>query len=294
MPALAQAPTTTSPDPSLVTPMATREVSPGVYEVKVTSVVRKSLAPVAQVPIVSSFLRFVAALPVPGQLLESNLFDSGYLTNLNGNRDLDLVSVDQRNGKTRIDMMPVLPLGEDECGPQRPYRPDGRPKRYMLSDYTPEFMLLFYQPPMMGLELQYRGHRPAVENFPNPCLQIMVFEPCVGPGDAYDQPGEPDFKVTYNTPAGQSPPEKHLMFSWEPALFQRFGEPPQWLRVQWVAIPLSPQPGQQDTVFQVDCSRDGNPVGVLAQLNSSVEQGVRLRTAPLVTRIWPGGHGPAK
>jgi hypothetical protein len=270
---------------SLVQPLSTRALSPGVLEVRLQSTVSQSLKAVPVVPIVYSYLRFVAPLRVHG-LMEDNLLSSFYAVDLNGNRRFDQVSVDQREGSLRLDMMKVETVGAQETGPQSPYRQDGSPKRYFLDPDCPSFTVMFYDPPRMGLELQHHGYRPTVEDIPNPSLQVMVCEPCVGPSGPRDLCGEPNFQLSFAGPA----PEKHLMFNWEPELFESMGQPPQWLRVSWFCVPLPPDPGSQETVFQVDCTGNSNPVWVLAQVNYAQESGVLLRTPAVWQQIWKGSN----
>ncbi|MBT9586390.1 hypothetical protein IV102_23810 [bacterium] len=272
----------------LVQPVSSRAIAPGCFEVRIQSQVMSPLTAVPQVPVVYSYLRLVAPLRVRG-LMEDNLLDSFYAVDLNGNRILDQVSVDQRDGGVRLDMMKVETVGARETGPQAPYREDGRPKRYFLDPDCPEFMVLFYDPPRFGLELQHHGYRPTVDDMPNPSLQVMICEPCVGPSGPRDLCGEPDFKVSFSGPA----PEQHLMFNWEPEFFQAKEQMPQWLRVSWFSVPLKAEVGTQETVFQVDCSSDSNPVYLLAQVNYAQQPGVRLRTPAVWQQLWNGSNHPA-
>lgn len=257
---------------TVVGPILSRPVGPGSYEIKVTVQVDQPLT-VPEVPVVSSYLRFVAPTPVPGWLQEDNLLGSLYQVDLNGDGQLSAVEARQVDGQLRIDHLPVEVLGDDELSPQTPSNPDGSPRRYTLGPDAPDFMVLFSHLPMMGLDLQHRGYDPEVESHPNPCLEILVFEPCVGPSSPADLPGEPNFKVQWDQP-------EHLMFNWEPALSS------QWVRSQWAVIPLEPRAGRQEFVFRVSCDNDTNPVGVLAQVNYSLQPGVRCRTRPVLGRLW--------
>ena len=271
----------------VLTPFQARQVTPGSFDVRITSQVMHPLPAVATVPVVHSYLRFVAPL-LGGSLLEDSLLDSLYAVDINGNRRLDQVFVREKEGVLRLDMMPVEPIGADELGPQTPYRDNGQPKRYFLDPDSPAFMVLFYKPPLIGLDLQHHGYRPEVEEVPNPSLQVMILEPCVGPSGPQDLCGEPNFKLTFDGPE----PPKNLMFSWEPSIFQAQGATPQWLRVLWFSVPLSTQAGPQETHFQLDCSQDSNPVAILAQVNYATQAGVRLRTRPVIQSVWPGfAHG---
>ena len=272
----------------LLTPFQAKQSAPGSFDVSITAEVLHPLPALATVPLVHSYLRFVAPLRTTS-LLEDSLLDSLYAVDINGNRILDEVSVSQREGGLRLDMMPVETVGPNELGPQSPYRADGSPKRYFLDPDCPSFMVMFYDPPVMGLELQHHGYQPEVEEVPNPSLQVMVLEPCVGPSGPRDECGEPNFQLSFDGPA----PDKNLMFAWEPSVFQAQRAMPQWLRVQWFSLPLSTQPGPQVMHFRLDCTQDSNPVAILAQINYATQKGVRLRTKPMVQAIWPGSDTPS-
>lgn len=275
------------PAPVSLKPLQVKESAPASYDVQITAQVQQTLSGPSTVPVVSSYLRFVAPLRVRG-LLEDNLLDSLYAVDLNGNRRMDQVNLGTRDdGTVRLDLMPVEALGEDELGPQQPYRQDGSLKRYFLDPDSPSFMLLFFRPPMLGLELQHRGYRPTVEELPNPNLQVMVFEPCVGPSGPRDLCGEPNFQLSFPGPE----PESHLMFCWEPDLFKSQNRMPQWLRLKWFTFPIPNQAGEHNFSFHLDCTGNSNPVGVLAQINYALEPGIRIRSTPCIQKVWPGfGH----
>lgn len=264
-------------------PIRSKASGASAFDLEISTRVTQALPAALTVPLPVSYLRMVAPLPYP-QIQEDNILDSGYEVDLNGNRVLDQVIVDPRDGKLRLDMMPVETLGADQWGEQRPYREDGSPKRYFLDSDCPEFMVLFYQPPLFGLELQHRGFRPEVVEMPNPFLQVMVYEPCVGPDGPNDLPGEPNFQVSF---AGTAPDQK-LMFAWQPEFFQERGQAPQWLRVRWFCLPLKNQPGQQVSRFHLECNNNSNPVGVCAQVNYSLQSGVRQRGKPVIQTVYPG------
>ncbi len=274
--ALAQDPAT------IVGPILSRQVSPGVFEVKITVVVKQAVT-VPQVPIIASYLRFVAPMPVPGWLQEDNLLGSLYQVDLSDNGALTGVECRETGGVLRLDHFPVVPMGADELGPQTPYNPDGSLRRYTLGPDSPDFMVLFCQPPWIGLDLQHRGYDPEVEQYPNPCLQIYVYEPCVGPSGPRDLPGEPNFTVGWKLP---DQTDRRLMFNWEPNVS------PQWIRTEWKVFPINNAVGTQDFVFEVNVNNDTNPVGVMAQINYSLEPGVRRRGAPVLGRLWQGGAPP--
>ncbi|MBX3171401.1 MAG: hypothetical protein KF760_28595 [Candidatus Eremiobacteraeota bacterium] len=259
-------------------PIRSEATGNGAYDLEISTRVTRPLAGPASVPIPVSYLRMVAPLRVP-QISEDNILESGYEVDLNGNRVLDEVSIGRRDGELRLDMMPVEPLGAEPWGEQQPYREDGSPKRYFLDPDCPEFMVLFYQPPLFGLELQHRGHRPEIVEMPSPCLQVLVYEPCLGPGGPDDLPGEPNFQLTFPG----NPPQLNLMFAWQP---------PQWLRVQWFCLPLSPQPGQQSSRFHLDCNNDSNPVAIFAQVNYAPAAGVRHQGKPVIQTIYSGWKTP--
>ncbi len=265
--------------PPQVSSITTREVGPGLFEVRVATTVTGLSVP--KVPLAWSYLRFEAPLKLKG-LLEDSLLGSLYEVDLNGDRHLGEVRVDLKtDGQLKIDYSPVQALAPDASSPQQPYREDGSPKIFTLDPYAPDFMVDYYNPPMMALELQFRDHEPQVQDFPNPCLQIMVSEPCVGPSNPRDLPGEPNFSLSFDSP---EPPDQQLMFSWNPQVSN------QWQRVVWVAIPL--KSGPQETVFRLNCKDDTNPVAVSALINYALEPGKRWRTAPVTRPVWPGAGRP--
>lgn len=268
-------------------PIRSQANGPSAFDLEISTQVTQSLPVAATVPLIASYLRLVAPLRAP-QLSEDSLLESGYQVDLNGNRILDEVSLRQHEGGLRLDMMPVETLGADQWGEQRPYREDGSPKRYFLDPDCPEFMVLFYQPPLFGLELQHRGYRPEVVEMPSPCLQVLVYEPCVGPGGPNDLPGEPNFQLTFPGTA----PQLNLMFAWQPEFFQERGQGAQWLRVQWFCLPLAPQAGRQVSRFHLDCNNNSNPVGVFAQVNYAPQSGVRRRSLPVIQTVYPGWKSP--
>lgn len=264
-------------------PIRSQAKGAGSYDLEITTRISQPLAALATVPMPVSYLRLVAPLRIP-QLSEDSILESGYEVDLNGNRVLDEVTIRQRDGELRLDMMPVETLAAEQWGEQRPYREDGSPKRYFLDPDCPEFLVLFYQPPLFGLELQHRGNRPEIVEMPSPCLQVMVYEPCVGPDGPNDLPGEPNFQLTFPG----TPPQLNLMFAWQPEFFQERAQAPQWLRVQWFCQALSGLPGQQTSRFHLNCNNDSNPVGVFAQVNYAPASGVRHQSKPVIQTIYPG------
>lgn len=269
-------------------PIRSKATGNGAYDLEISTRVMQPLPALATVPMPVSYLRMVAPLQLP-QLSEDDILGSGYEVDLNGNRVLDEVSIRQRDGKLRLDMMPVETLGAQQWGDQSPYREDGTPKRYFLDSDCPEFMVLFYQPPLFGLDLQHRGNRPEIVEMPSPCLQVMVYEACVGPDGPNDLPREPNFQLRFPG----TPPPLNLMFAWQPEFFQERGQMPQWLRVQWFCLALSNVPGPQISRFQLDCNNDSNPVGVFAQVNYAPASGVRHQSKPVIQTIYPGWKTPS-
>lgn len=257
---------------TIVGPIMSRELKPGSYEVKVSVQVNQPLS-VPQVPVIASYLRFVAPMPVPGWLEEDNLLGSLYQVDLNGDGELTAVEARVNDGTLRIDHFPVETMGADELGPQTPLKEDGSPRMFTLGPDAPDFMVMFCQPPWMGLELQHRGYDPEVQSYPNPCLQILVFETCAGPENPRDLPGEPTFTVGWRLPEET---DRRLMFNWEPNI------EPQWIRSEWKVFPIANKAGIQDFVFQVDTV---GPVGVMAQVNYALEPGMRRRTPPVIGRL---------
>ncbi|MBN9414891.1 MAG: hypothetical protein J0I12_05595 [Candidatus Eremiobacteraeota bacterium] len=264
-------------------PIRSKASGASAFDLEISTRLTRPLPAALTVPVPVSYLRMVAPLREP-QISEDNILDSGYEVDLNGNRILDEVTIDPRNGRLRLDMMPVETLGADQWGDQRPYREDGSPKRYFLDPDCPEFMVLFYQPPLFGLELQHRGYRPEVVEMPNPHLMVQVYEPCAGPDGPNDLPGEPNFQVSF---AGAAP-QLNLMFAWQPEFFVERGQAPQWLRVRWFCLPLNNQAGEQVSRFHLECNNDSNPVGVCAQVNYATEAGVRHRGKPVIQTIYSG------
>ncbi len=267
--------------PFTLGPVSTRQVSPDTLEVRLQVATLRQLALAPEVPIPTSWLHFVGPVEL-GSLLESSLLGSLYAVDLNGNGRLDQLTVRPREGRLRIDQSPVEPLGASLDGPQQPFRSDGQPRRSMLDPDAPEFTVLFYQddPPYMGLDLQWRGHRPSVGSFPNPCLQLVVFEPCGQMSGPATLPDDPTFQLKF-----PGDPEQYQTYSWEPWVFQRLARPAQWLRSRWACLPLPATPGQEEIVFQVLTSGETDLVGLLAQVNYTTRPGERLRGQAGVTLL---------
>ncbi len=276
--------------PTTLGPLKTRQVAPDTLEVSLRATTLRALDGVPEVPVPTSRLRFVGPVQL-GALLETCLLGSLYVVDLNGNGRLDQLPVHRKGEILRIDQMVVEPLGDSLDGPQHPYRADGQMRRSMLDPRAPEFSVLFHQadPPVMGLDLQWRGYRPSVERCPNPSLQILVFEPCEDIMGPEDLPDDPTFRLEVD-----GNPSQHVTFTWEPWIFKKTGKSPQWLRSRQVFLPLPTRPDTAELTFRVVSSSQTRQVGLVAQVNYALNPGERLRgpAEVVLLRDVPSQPGP--
>ena len=204
------------------------------------------------------------------------------LGDMNGDGHLNQVLVGPWEKGLRIDGVKIETMGKGESR-QEPYRENGKMKRYILDPDGPEFSVLYFLDPMIGMLIGHRTERPEVLELANPNLQLVVFEhstPVKGPTFL---PEEPHFKMTVD---GKEPEEKHLLFAWEPGLFQKLKLSPRWLRAWWVTIPLETKPGTSEHTLQVEAGLASPNLGLFAQINYSTEEGVQMRTDRSVGLLW--------
>jgi hypothetical protein len=261
------------------------EVSPGVVNVQLTTTTLRQIAPVPTVPVASGPLMLTGPIPLQ-QLLESDILGSSLATDLNGDGRLDQVLVRQTDKGLRFDGALVETMG-GETGPQQPYKTNGEMRRYLLDPDAPDFSVLYYTAPALGLLLEDRAQRLEVLELPNPHLQLVVFEHSDPVEGLRFIPDPPTFQLTLD---GKEPAEKHLLYAWEPALFQSLNRSPRWLRAWWIAVPLDPKPGTTQHSLQVKVGQSGSALGLYAQINYAEQAGVRMRTNRSVGLIW----APAK
>lgn len=258
-----------------------REVSPGVIEVELTATLRRSLPFAPTVPVPTAPLRLDGVLQIDA-LLENSILNSFLHEDMDGDGRLNQVLVQEWEKGVRIGGVKVETMGQGESR-QEPYRSNGKMKRYMLDPEGPEFSVLYYRKPFMGLLMGHRTQRPEVLELPNPNLQVVVFEhsePVKGP---VFLPDPPVFKMTID---GQEPANKQLLFAWEPGLFEKMKLTPRWLRAWSVEIPLDPNPGTSRHVLRVEKGLASPNLGLYTQINYSTEPGVQLRTDRSVGPLW--------
>lgn len=280
---LVAAPAAADDSPFRLGPVSAKQVADWAVQVNVPAAVVKPATFAPDVPVPVAQLQFVANMPVPGWLNEGDLLGSGYAVNLDGADYLDQMTVKVEDGTLRIDGEKVEPMGNSLWGPQQPYKEDGGQKVYLLDPDSPYFTVLFYDPPVLAMQLQQRGHIPTVRKLPNPCLEVTVFEFCEGPSGPRDLVDEPSFTLDF----GDGPePDQHVVYAWEPWACQRLGQGPQWMCGRVAYLPLG-----QGTNFTVKTTSGSDKVFVLTRINYSLEPGTRLQTEAVVGEIW---NGPSK
>lgn len=267
--------------PFTISGISSREVSPGVVKVQLTTSTLRAITPLPTVPIPTAPLLLAGTIPL-GQLVESNILDSFMPADLDGDRDFEPILVRLTSEGLRIGGVLVEPLGA-ETGPQHPYQKNGEMRRYLLDPDGLWFSVLYYAPPALGLLLEDRAAEPQVLELPNPHLQMMVFEHSDPVDNPRFLPDPPGFSVTFD---GKSPAEQHLLFAWEPAVFESLNLSPRWIRAYWFAVPLSGEPNVTEHTMVVKPGDTDSAIGIFAQINWSTEAGVRQRTAPALGIIW--------
>ena len=258
------------------------EVSPGVVEVKLKTTLLEPLPFTKTVPVPTAPIVLNGQLQIKNALMEESLLGSFLHEDMNGDGHLNQVLVGPWEKGLRIDGVKIETMGKGESR-QEPYRENGKMKRYILDPDGPEFSVLYFLDPMIGMLIGHRTERPEVLELANPNLQLVVFEhstPVKGPTFL---PEEPHFKMTVD---GKEPEEKHLLFAWEPGLFQKLKLSPRWLRAWWVTIPLETKPGTSEHTLQVEAGLASPNLGLFAQINYSTEEGVQMRTDRSVGLLW--------
>lgn len=258
------------------------EVSPGVVNVRFTTTTLRAIKPASTVPVASAPLLLTGELPLR-QILESDILGSSLTLDLNGDGRLNQVLVRQGDKGLHLDGALMEPMGGGELDQQQPYRENGKMRRYLLSPDATELSILYYQHPAIGLLLAHRNKRPEVLELPNPHLQLVVFEHSDYVDGPRFLPDPPAFTLTID---GQEPAEKHLLYAWEPALFQSLNRSPRWLRAWWVVLPLDPNPSVTEHALQVKVGPGDSSLGLYAQVNYAVEPGIRLRSNRSIGLIW--------
>jgi hypothetical protein len=271
-----------TPDsPFLISDIKATEVSPGVVNVQLTTTTLRPIAALPTVPVANGAVLLTGTIPLQ-QLLESDILGSSLATDLNGDGRLDQVLIRQTDKGLRFDGALVEPMG-DQTGRQQPYRANGEMRRYLLSPDAPDFSVLYYTPPSLGLLLEDRAQPLEVLELPNPHLQLVVFEHSDPVDGLRFLPDAPTFGLTID---GKEPARKRLLFAWEPELFRSLNLSPRWLRAWWIAVPLDSKPGATEHSLQVKVGQEHSALGLYAQINYAVESGVRMSTNRSVGVIW--------
>lgn len=278
------------PSPFLISDIKATEVSKGVVDVELTTTTVQEVVPVATVPVPTSSLLLTGSVPL-GQLVESNILGSFMAADLDGNSLPGPVLLRETDKGLRFNGVLVEPMGT-KMGPQEPYRENGKMRSYLLDPDGTWFSVLYYTPPELGLLLTHRLERPKVLELPNPNLQLVVFEHSEPVENQAFLPKPPTFKLTID---GKPPTEQHLLYAWEPALFQSLKLSPRWLRAYWIVIPLDPKPNVTEHKLQVTTGLGSSSLGLYAQINYATEKGVRQRSNRSTGLIWspPKSQSPA-
>ncbi len=274
-------PSPSQPSPFLVSDIKATEVSRGVVNVTLTTTTVEEIVPVATVPMPTSSLMLTGNIPL-GQLVESNILGSFMAADLDGNSMMGPVLLRETDKGLRFNGVLVEPMGA-ETGPQEPYRKNGKMRSYLLDPDGTWFSVLYYTPPALGLLLTHRLERPKVLELPNPNLQLVVFEHSEPVENQAFLPNPPSFKLAID---GKAPTEQHLLYAWEPSLFQSLNLSPRWLRAYWLVVPLDPKPNVTEHNLQVTTGLGSSSLGLYAQINYATEAGVRQRTNRSTGLIW--------
>jgi hypothetical protein len=261
------------PSPFHVGEIKAEEVSPGVIDVKLTTQTLKKVTLEETVPVPSAPL-FLSGTTRVKAFIEADLLGSFMAVDLNADRRYNQILIRETKKGLRIDGMLVEPMGDEE-GRQEPFRKNGKMRRYRLDPDAPEFSVLYENFPEIGILLAHRTQRPEVLELPNPHLQLVVFEHSAPVEGERFLPKPPTFELTID---GKEPEKKHLLYAWEPRLFESMNHEPRWLRAWWIAVPLNTEVGTTEHLLQVKTALSTSSVGLYAQINYSTEAGVRIRT----------------
>lgn len=292
--AWAQLPPQAQPDsPFQISDIKANSTSPFVVDVSLTTTTLREIPAIATVPVPTAPMLMSGNIPLK-QLLEMDLLDSGYVVDFNGDGMLDQVLIRQYENGLRFDGVPVQTMG-DGSGLQQPYQSNGEMRSYLMSPDAPWFAVQYYQPPALSLLLAHRDRNPQVIELPNPNLQLMIFEHSDPMENPRFTPDPPTFKLLMD---GKPVPEdeQHLVFAWEPDVFQNMNLSPRWLRGYWLSIPLSAKPGTQKHDLQVQIGGEQSAVAMYAQINYAPQAGQQMRTNRSIGVIWaptpskPAGH----
>lgn len=259
-----------------------QEISPGVVQVKLKTTLLEPLTFTETVPVPTAPIILNGRLQLKDALMEESILGSFLHEDMDGDGHLNQVLVRPWEKGVRIGGVKIETMGEGRPR-QEPYRENGEMKRYRLDPNGPEFSVLYFADPVIGMLFGHRTERPEVLELANPNLQLVVFEhstPVKGPTFL---PNEPNFKMTVD---GKEPEEKHLLFAWEPGLFQKLNLSERWLRAWWVTIPLQRKPGVSEHTLQVEAGLASPNLGLFAQINYSTEKGVQMRTDRSVGLLW--------
>ena len=249
------------------------ESTPGVIDVKLTTRTLRKVELTRTVPVPTAPLYLSGEVKLRA-FLEADLLGSLMPVDLNADRRYEQILISESDKGLRIDGMVVETMGDKE-GRQEPFRKNNKMRRYRLAPDGPEFSILYDDPPNMGLLLAHRTERPEVLDLPNPHLQLIVFEHSTPVNGERFLPQPPSFELTID---GKEPAEKHLLYAWEPQLFEKLNMTPQWMRAWWVVIPLDTEVGTKEHVLQVNSGLRASSIGLYAQINYSTQPGVRIRT----------------
>jgi hypothetical protein len=257
------------------------EVSPGVIDVKLTTQTVKKVTLPGTVPVPTAPLFLDGEIRVKA-FIEADLLGSLMPVDLNGDGQFNQILIRETKKGLRIDGMLVEPMSNNK-GRQEPFRKNGKMKRYRLDPDAPEFSILYDNYPDMGLLLAHRTERPEVLELPNPNLQLIVFEHSPPVNGERFLPTPPAFELTID---GKEPAEKHLLYAWEPKLFNSLNLSPRWFRAWWISVPLNTDVGTTEHHLQVKTGLATTSLGLYAQINYTTEKGVRFLTDRSVGIIW--------
>ncbi len=138
-----------------------REVSPGVVEVKLKTTLLEPLTFTETVPVPSAPIILNGRLQIKHALMEESVLGSFFHEDMDGDGHLNQVLVRPWEKGVRIGGVKIETMGEGQSR-QEPYRDNGEMKRYRLDPNGPEFSVLYFADPVIGMLFGHRTKRPEV------------------------------------------------------------------------------------------------------------------------------------
>ena len=185
-----------------------------------------------------------------GKLLESDLFSSGFSFDLNNDGDVD-------------DSFPLDVFQNGNWSRQKlPNRQTVRPP-LQVTAFGPKFVLYYHNETEASIGLPFGSRILGLLSGPNPCLQVMLFEPVDGPGE--------EGRLTLKGGGNQVQTWAH-----ESGLLHKEHR---WYHIQWSVVDPN-NPGD----FQIRGPKD-TPALLLLRANYSPVEGVRVRGLPLLEKL---------